>query len=116
MVTPDADLQDGQRPFIAHAGLDLVGPVTAILTVRSAFGGQGASRIARRGPQAEFDARQTEVFEWPFGKEWKTVQAELPDKSGIVHLRIIPPADARGIQIQSILLRDSRGRLTSFRF
>lgn len=106
-LTPDAAAPKNARPFITNANLNLAGPVTATLRVRSKTVGQGNASITWRTQQDSFAAHQTTNFHWSAGAEWQEVRVELSEQSRILHIRIHPPQNASGIEIDSIELKGS---------
>jgi len=116
MLTPEVGLTGNGRPFLTHSQLDLPGPVTATLKVRSSSAGQGHASITWRTKTESFQPHQTAVFDWPTNTEWQEVRVPLPEKSRIIHLRITPPKGATGIEIQSIELQGKGGDSRTFRF
>ncbi len=92
------------RPFITHSSLDLAGPVTATLRVRAkTVGKPGQYHLA-------YETRQLcrtsdHQLNWPAGTEWQEVRVAQAEQSRILHIRIHPPQNASGIEIDSIELK-----------
>jgi hypothetical protein len=97
--------------FLTHSRLDLVGPMTAVLRLRSHAGGAGRGRITWRTRQSSFAEHQVSEFEWPVGREWQEVQVTIPENAVILHVRIHPPADATGLEVQSIEFEGGENRV-----
>lgn len=106
-LTPDVATPNKARPFITNASLDVAGPVTATLRVRAKTVGQGKASVTWRSKQNSFAEHQTTSFNWPTGNEWQEVHVALPEQSRIFHIRIHPPQNASGIEIDSIELKGS---------
>jgi uncharacterized sulfatase len=115
-LTPGADLPKNARPFVTNSNLDLAGPVTVTMRVRAKEVGKGSASITWRTKQDSFAAHQSAAFDWPVGAEWKEVRVPLTEKSRIIHIRINPPQDATGVEIQSIELKGSSDVLRVFNF
>ena len=113
-ITPD-DTATG-RTFLARTQLNLTGPVTATLRLRADENGTGKASISWRTPADTFAPHQTAPFTWPQGTEFQNVTVTLPEPASIIHLRITPPANAKGLRIQSVQLLDNKRKSTSFRF
>jgi uncharacterized sulfatase len=114
VLTPAPDLAKNARPFLSHASLDLIGPVTATLRLRAQAGGPGT--ITWRTKTASFTPEQVAAFDWPAGADFQEVTVTLPEKARLIHLRLTPPRGAAGAEIQSITLRDAKGKETAFSF
>ena len=116
VLTPDAVRTVKSRAFLTHSQLDLPGPVTAVLKLRAINAGDGSASITWRTKAESFAPHQSAAFNWPSDTDWQEVRVSLPEKSRIIHLRIIPPVGATGIEIQSIDLHGNRGELRAFPF
>jgi len=116
VLTPGADLPKNARPFVTNSNLDLAGPVTVTMRVRANEAGKGPASITWRTKQDSFAAHQSAAFNWPAGAEWQEVRVPLTEKSRIIHIRINPPQDATGVEIQSIELKGSSDVLRVFNF
>lgn len=114
VITPDAQSPKNARPFIANAGLDLAGPVTATLRLRAKQAGQG-SLAWRTKEEKDFLPYNKATFNWPASAEPQTVQAELPVAGQIIHLRL-QSGDASGLEIVSITLRAGDGKEQTWNF
>ncbi len=101
LLVPDQLPQNG-RPFITNAHVDLNGPISVTLRVRASNAGDGKSSITWRTKEDSFAPHQTAEFQWPSGKDWQTVKVEVPETSRILHVRIQPPRNSKGIEIQSL--------------
>lgn len=104
------------KPFITRAQLSLKGPVTVVMRVRAADVGDGQASIAWRTKSESFLPHQSVAFEWPASSEWQEVTVTVPEAADILHVRIIPPQGATGIEIRSIDLRGSDLKNQFFRF
>jgi uncharacterized sulfatase len=114
-VTPDANLSKNARPFLAHSGLDVAGPVTLTIRVRAKQG--GASTFTWRTPaEKDFTAENRVAFTWPTSAEWQEVKAELPVNGRLIHLRITPPQNAAGLEVRSINIAPLQGDPIGFDF
>ncbi len=113
VITPEAGAKTA--PFLARAGLDLPGPVTATLRVRAKQG--GASSLAwRTSEQKDFTAENTARFTWPTGTEWQELKVELPAKGRLIHLRVSPAHGSSALEVQSIELRGHDSKPQVWRF
>lgn len=83
------------RPFLACTGLDLEGPVAVALRVRAKTAGKATATITWRTPKAAFAPAQAARFAWPAGPDWQEVTVGLPEKAGIIHLRLTLPKAPR---------------------
>jgi uncharacterized sulfatase len=113
-LTPAPGLPKNARPFLTHASLDLVGPVTVTLRLRAQQA--GPSTLTWRTKTASFTPEQTATFDWPAGPGFQEVKLELPEKGRLIHLRITPAKTATGVEIQSIELRGKQGQPQTWRF
>jgi arylsulfatase A-like enzyme len=114
VITPAPDLAKSARPFLSHVDLDLAGPVTATLRLRAKTGGTGT--LTWRTKTASFAPGQSAAFDWPAGADFQEVTVTLPEKARLIHLRLTPPKAIVGAEIQSITLRDAKGKETAFSF
>ena len=101
--------------FITFNKLDVPGPVTATLRLRSQKGGP-ASITWRSHGQADFIPENRVGFTWPSGPEWQDVKVELPISSNLVHIRIGAGNDANGLEIKSIELRGKADQVKRWQF
>jgi arylsulfatase A-like enzyme len=115
LLTPDAAAPQNARPFLAAAGLDLTGPVTARLRIRATRGGP-ASLSWRTRQQPDFLPENAVSFEWPTTGDWSEVDVEIPGEGRLIHLRLTPPRGADGIAIRSIELKGAGGSGKSWQF
>ena len=98
---------DGRNPFLAVTRLDLQGPVTLRLRVRSAGGPARAQW--RTTTQEGFPAGgQTEEFALPAGG-WSEVTVTLPVEGALQHLRLYVPAARGAVEIAWIELAPASG-------
>lgn len=115
-LTPDA-VRPGNAPaFLTHSQLDLPGPVTAVLKLRSTDSASGRASITWRTKAGSFEPHQAVSCRWPAGADWQEVRVTLPERARILHLRIMLPAGAAGIEIQSIELSSQNAEPQAFRF
>lgn len=103
------------RAFLTHTALDLPGPVTATMRVRARQGGESALAWRTKADR-DFAASNTISFSWPTSADWQEIKIELPLKGELIHLRILPAKDAKGVEIQSIELRGQNGKTRAWRF
>ena len=115
VITPEANLAPKAKPFIANSKLDLNGPVTVALRVRATQGGPCAFSW-RTKQQPDFSEANTIAAEWPTAADWQQIKAELPAKGRVIHVRIAPARDTRGLAIQSIEMRGAGGQPQVWRF
>jgi arylsulfatase A-like enzyme len=113
-IAAKPDLPPKARPFITNARLDLPGPATVTLRLRAAKGGPAS--VTWRTKAESFAPRQAASFTWPSGSDWQTVAVELPEEARIIHIRILPPPGAEGLEVESIELRGAAGKPQIFRF
>jgi uncharacterized sulfatase len=104
IITPGAKGAANARVFITHSGLDIPGPVTATLRVRSKQGGRGGLSW-RTKTNDDFTPENSIAFDWPTSAEWQDVKVEIPAKGHLIHLRITPAKESLGLAVQSIELR-----------
>lgn len=93
------------RGFITHSGLNLTGPLRAIVRLRSATGGS-LGLAWRTKEQPDFVAShiaRTPVIASP---EWQTVTFDVPATGNVIHVRLHPPASDI-VEISSLTLRDT---------
>jgi arylsulfatase A-like enzyme len=113
VVTPDAAAKGA--PFLAHAGLDLAGPVTVTLSVRAKQGGK--STIAwRTKAEKDFTPENVASFDWPASEQWREVKVELPVKGRLLHLRLAPAKASNGLEVRSIQMRGKDGEPQLWQF
>ncbi len=106
IVTPEAEAK--APPFITLSPLDIAGPVTLKLMVRGDAAGPGSVtwRVRR---EAGFDPAKRVPLTWNEGAEWHPLTVEVPSTSNIIHLRVLLPAKAKQVEIQSITVeRDGK--------
>lgn len=106
-LTPAAAAQRGPRLFLSNTRVNLPGPVTATLRLRAKTGGQG--RITWRTKTASFTPEQAAAFDWPASADFQDVNVSLPESGRIIHLRLTPPRDGSGLELQSLELRGKSG-------
>lgn len=116
VITAASDLARNARPFIANAGLDLNGPVTATLRLRAKSAGKGPATISWRTKRDSFADHQVATFEWPAGETFQEVTVTLGEIARIIHVRVNPPRGATDIEIQSMEFKDGNGKAQAFVF
>ena len=114
-ITPDANAAKNARAFLTHSGIDVAGPVTAVLRVRAKQGGAGTFTW-RTSEEKDFTAENSAALEWPTSAEWREVKVELPVKGRLMHLRITPARDSAGLEVQSIELRGKNAEPQVWKF
>ncbi len=107
VITPAPDLARNARAFLTRVHLDLPGPVTATLRLRAKTGGPGT--ITWRSNTASFTPEQSAAFDWPTGADFQEVKVQLPEAGRIIHLRLVPPRDGSGLELQTLDLRGTGG-------
>ncbi|MCE9520223.1 MAG: sulfatase-like hydrolase/transferase, partial [Verrucomicrobia bacterium] len=100
---------------ITRNALDLPGPVTLTVRIRTSAGGKGAVSW-RVKSDADFPPGQTTTFDWPASPEWHDVKIEMPVSGRLIHLRINLPRPSPETQIQSITLEARDGTTRTFHF
>ncbi len=113
ILTPDVAVKG--KTFLTRSGFDLPGPVTVTLRTRATTGGQATATWRVHG-QSDFTTDQSITFDWPTTADWQDVKFELPTQSRLIHLRLTPAQSAAGLQLQSIGLRGSKGKVQTFNF
>lgn len=116
VLTPDGGRAGKSAAFLTHSQLDLPGPVTAVLKLRATILGAGRASITWRTKSQSFEAHQSAGFKWPADDDWQEVRVTLPEKSQILHLRILPPVGSTRVEIQSIHLHGQGGESRAFLF
>jgi uncharacterized sulfatase len=115
VIAPDVDAATKSRVFVTHSDLDISGPVTARLRVRAQQGGK-STFTWRTKQQPDFLAENTFAFDWPRSADWQQIEADLPVKGRLIHLRITPGKEAAGLEIECIELRGKDGKPQVWRF
>ncbi len=98
---------DGRNPFLAVTRLELKGPVTLRMRVRSA-GGPARTQWRTTTQEAFPSGGQTTEFTLPSGG-WSEVTATLPVEGALQHLRLYVPAARGGVEIDWIELAPASG-------
>ncbi len=106
-LAPAAEARRGPRLFLSNTQVNLQGPVTATLRLRAKTGGPGI--ITWRTKTDSFTPVQTATFDWPAGAEFQEVKISLPESGRIIHLRLTPPREGSGLELQSLELRGKTG-------
>jgi len=114
-ITPDKDGKANARTFLSRNRLDLAGPVMATLNIRATQGGP-SSLAWRTKDQSDFAPENSLAFDWPASDEWQKLEVTLPVQGRLVHLRLTPAQGGNNVEIQSIQLQPSDGKIQSFRF
>ena len=115
VLLPDGKALPNARPFITNSGLDIPGPVTATLRIRSKRGGT-SSVTWRTKQQPDFLPAHATTFDWPATAEWREVGVELPVAGRLIHVRITPAVGSEGLEIQSVELRGKADKAQRWRF
>jgi len=113
-ITPDATGSKA-RSFIAYSQLDLPGPVTATLRIKTQKGGKG-SVSWRTKAQKDFLAENVSEFVMSDSADWQEVALKLPITDRLLHLRVMLPIGEVPSQIQSIRLQPDKGQAAFFDF
>jgi arylsulfatase A-like enzyme len=113
-IATDAKTPKRVRPFITHAGINIAGPVTAILKLRATKVGQG-SISWRTKEQKDFAPDATAPFNHTASTEFQEVTSDLPLEGRLIHVRISLPADS-GIEIAAIEMRGKDGKGQAWNF
>jgi hypothetical protein len=112
VITPQAG---AKAPFIANSGIEAAGPLSITLDCRAKQGGTGAVTWRAKG-QNDFVKEQRTPFEWPTGGEWREVTFTLGNVSDVIHLRLLTPDGAQGLEVRSISLRGKARHPMVWRF
>ncbi len=115
VVTADTNAPPNARVFLACTSMDVPGPVTVTMRIRSEKGGKGAFSW-RTKQQADFVPANSAAFEMPAGREWSEITTPLPIEGRLIHLRITPAKEARGVEIRSIEIRGEQGKPQTWNF
>ncbi len=115
VVAADANAAPNARAFLACASIDVPGPVTVTMRVRAEKGGTGTLSW-RTKQQPDFVPANSAAFDWPAGPEWREVKVDLPVEGRLIHVRITPARDVRGIEIRSIAIRGAQGKPQAWTF
>lgn len=95
------------QPFIARAGLNLAGPVTVSMTVKTATPATiGLSW--RNSKDKDFAVSNRTNIALAKTNEWQPIEAVLPEGSKIIHLRILVPDGMT--EIKNLELKPARGK------
>ncbi len=112
VITP----QPGAKaPFIANATINSAGPVTITLDCRAKKGGAAAMTWREKG-QSDFEKNQRTAFEWPASNEWHEVSFKLGNKGNVIHMRLLTPEGAQGLEVRSISLKGNARHPVTWRF
>lgn len=111
-----ADPQAGkrQRPFLACAGLDLRGPITAAFTLRARTPGTLGLSWRDQGDKDFLPDSQSRT-DYPAAATAHTVAIELPAIRRLIHLRL-HPSEPDGLEILRIELRGPSGKPQTWNF
>jgi arylsulfatase A-like enzyme len=91
------------KPFLTHPGLDLPGPVTATVQLRTRTGGT-VGLAWRTAEQPDFTAENHTSQNVTGSAEWQTVTLTLPSQARVIHVRLHLPGGA-ATEIRRIELR-----------
>lgn len=95
LITPDPGGK--QRPFIACPGLDVPGPATATVSIRSPAGGS-VGVAWRTEDQPVFPPGQNVSAPLSAADDWQDVTVEIPNKETIIHIRVLLPSKKTAIR------------------
>ncbi len=115
VITPGANAAKNARTFITNSSLDVLGPVTATVRLRTKQPGKG-SFSWRTKTERDFTEGNVAACAWAPSGEWQEVKAELPVQGTLVHLRMTLPRDGADIEVQSITLTPAKGKPSVFDF
>ncbi len=87
----------GQRPFLAHARLNIPGPAIASIQLRSTTGGVAGVAWRTQG-QRDFPSDQMVSMQIDASDQWQDLSAELPAEGQIIHIRVLLPDGASAIR------------------
>ncbi len=88
-VAPAAGV-GASKPFIAHSGLNITGPLIATIRLRASGSGQGGIAWRLDG-QKGFAPEQFTPCQFAASTDWQTLKLEVPAKGGVVHMRLMLP-------------------------
>lgn len=114
-LIPETNRTVNARPFLAHSGLDIAGPVTLTLRIRAKQSGTGTFTW-RTQTEKDFTADNRSSFTWPASATWEEINTVLPVKGRLRHLRIMPALDCTTLEIASIVFKGSTGAPLTFCF
>ncbi len=100
VIKPDREGGNKGRTFITTTDVNLPGPVTVTLRLRSVRGGKAL--LTWRTPSESFTARQVAEFEWPTGNDWRDVTVPLAVEGRLIHLRVTIPNQGEQTEVGSI--------------
>lgn len=95
-----------ERPFIACANLNVPGPATVTLQLRSMAGGTAGVAWRTEG-QRDFPPGQSVSIQFAGSNEWQDLSLEVPAPDSIIHMRVILPNGETAIR--RISLASTRG-------
>jgi len=85
------------------------------MQVRAAAGGKSAVTW-RTKQQPDFVPANNSAFDWPAGPEWRDVKVDLPVEGRLIHVRITPAKEVRGIEVRSIVICGAQGKPQTWTF
>ena len=88
VLTPD---KGGKGTFITRSQLKLAGPVTAMITFKTAVSGQGAIAWRVDGDKDFLPANRV-PFEVKASEDWQTREVQIPGNGRVIHVRVHMPA------------------------
>lgn len=95
LITPDPGGK--QRPFIASTGLDVPGPATVTVSLRTPTGGS-VGVAWRTKDQRVFPTGQTVSAPLSASDGWQDITVEVPTKETIIHFRVLLPGGKTAIR------------------
>ncbi|MGQ9506214.1 MAG: sulfatase family protein [Thermogutta sp.] len=107
--------RNAARPFLTRTGLNLTGPVTVSVTLRSETEGE-MTFSWRTSEEKDFQPKNRVTIRWSSNnKAAQTIQARLPVVGPLIHIRI-QPAEIRGLAIERITLHSEDGQEQTWSF
>ncbi len=82
----------GQAPFLVRNQLNLAGPVTATVRLKSSEAGELAFAWREDGQQ-DFLAASRVAIKLAASEQWQTHEIKIPAQSDLIHLRVQMPAE-----------------------
>lgn len=101
----------GRQSFLAHAGLQVGGPVEVAVRIRSPKEGKARLQWRTEGQETFPTEGQRKNFTIAAG-DWQEARVPLAVKGRLVHLRFLPPQQEQAIEIDWIEVRPKEGGKT----
>lgn len=102
-VVPAAAGGRGAAPFLVRTGLDVAGPVTLTVRLRTAEAGK-LGLAWRSDGQADFSAEQARVIDFAGKPDWQDLVLDAPATGRVIHVRVQFPGGTP-VEIESLGLR-----------